>query len=79
MEDWSVFGKLASGVLATVVAGGAILAPSPAKAWWAPVYGRPVVVVPGYPPPVVVAVPPRRIWVPPHYNRFGYFVPGHWR
>lgn len=72
-------GRFGAAVLAASVAVGALLAPSPAKAWWAPVYGPRVVVVPGYGPPPVVVVPARRFWVPAHWNRFGYFVPAHWR
>ena len=54
---------------------GAVMVPSPAKAWWVRErYVAPLVVA----PPVVV-VRPVRVWVRPHYTRFGYFVPGHWR
>ena len=63
-----------------VAAGGASLASPAAKALVVAgpvVYGPPVVVVPRYRAPVVVVEP--RVWVRPHYDRFGYFVPGHWR
>ena len=30
-------------------------------------------------PPPYVAPGPRRVWVPGHYNRWGRWVPGHWR
>ena len=71
-------------VLAACLA--ALALPSPASAWWyRPVFVGPrVVVVP--PPPVLVAPPPvaypvRRpplVWVPPHFNRWGVWVRGHW-
>jgi hypothetical protein len=52
---------------------------SPAEAyWWRGRWVGPVVVVPGPAVPVFVG-PPGRYWVRPHYDRFGYFVPGHWR
>ena len=72
--------RFASCVVAASALGGALLVPSAAKAWVVagPVYGAPVVVVPGYRPPPVVVVAPR-VWIRPHYDRFGYFVPGHWR
>jgi hypothetical protein len=66
-------------LLVALVAAGTVMLPKPAEAYWVRTpYGwawrRPVYVVPG---PVIVAAPYRH-WVPPHYNRFGYFVPGHW-
>ncbi|MBL6456660.1 hypothetical protein JMJ55_15095 [Belnapia sp. T6] len=73
--------------------GAMLLAPSPAQAWWARHggwgwYGPPAVAV--VPPPVVVAppvayAPPPPVmvrppsWVPPHYDRWGTWIPGHWR
>ena len=59
-----------------------------AKAYWVapPVVVAPAPVVVAPPPPVVV-VPRARVayapypgarWVPPHYNRWGRFIPGHW-
>ncbi len=70
-------------------AAGAALAPShEAKAWWDgwgrwhPVYVRPPVVVVGpppvYAPPPVAYARPYARWVPPHWNRFGRWVPGRW-
>ncbi len=64
----------------------AAVLPSAARAYY---YVQPGVVVAGPPvvvvqPPVVVPAPvyvapyPRAFWVPPHYNRFGRFIPGHW-
>lgn len=67
-------------------AGAALLPSHQANAWWDrwgrwhPNYVRPpVVVVPraAYAPPPYYARPYAR-WVPPHYNRWGRFVPGHW-
>ncbi len=67
-------------------AGAALLPVRDARAWWDhwgrwhPRYiGPPVVVVP--PPPVVYAPVVRRpyaLWIRPHYDRFGRFIPGHW-
>ncbi|MDT7952846.1 MAG: hypothetical protein RQ966_15185 [Acetobacteraceae bacterium] len=65
--------------------GVALLPSHEARAWWDH-WGRwhpgrpgPRVIVG---PPVYAPVPypgPRYArWIPPHYNRFGYFVPGHW-
>lgn len=73
-----------TGLMLAVVAGGTMLMPNPAEAYWVrtpygPVWRAPFVGVPG---PVVVGAPypgyPHRHWWPAHYNRFGYFVPGHW-
>ncbi len=67
-------------VLGTVAAG---LLPSPAaRAWWDgfgrwhPNYAGPRVYY-APPPPIYYARPYAR-WLPPHYNRFGRFIPGHW-
>lgn len=77
--------------LALGIAGAAFLPASDAQAWWDrwgrwhPGYVGPRVVV--GPPPVVVVPPPayapvvRRpyaVWIRPHYDRFGRFIPGHW-
>jgi hypothetical protein len=69
-----------AGLLLAAVTAGTVALPKPAEAYWVRdgyrwVWRAPVVYVPG---PVVVAAPPVRHWVPPHYNRYGYFVPGHW-
>ena len=76
-----------------IVGAAAVLAPSPAKAWWAGgvrlgVVLPPVVVAPAPvyvappvayypPPPVYYAPPPRAVWVPGHWQG-GYWVPAHW-
>ncbi len=76
----ALFTALLFGVL------GAALMPShEAVAWW-DVYGRwhpdfyrrPVFVAP--PPGYVVPVYPRPYarWIPPHYDPWGRFIPGHW-
>ena len=76
--------KRVLGGLAMAVVGMAVLAPSPAQAYrvrggWG--WRAPLVVVP---PPVVVGPRPvyiagrRAVWIPPHYNRWGGFIPGHW-
>ena len=52
-----------------------------AKAWW-DVYGlwHPNFYRPYYaPPPPVDYAPPARRWIPPHYDPWGRFIPGHWR
>ena len=78
--------------LALGAAGAALLPGHEARAWWdhwgrwhPGYYGRPVVVAPPVvvvpPPPVVYAPVARRpyaVWVRPHYDRFGRFIPGHW-
>ena len=73
--------KLAAGAALSCAVGGAALAPHGAKAqYYAPGYVAPPPLVVYAPPPVVV-VRPRHYyhhWIPAHYNRFGYFVPGHW-
>ncbi|HUZ65792.1 MAG TPA: hypothetical protein VMU82_18980 [Acetobacteraceae bacterium] len=44
-----------------------------------PVYGPPVYYgAPYYAPPYYARPYPGAYWVRPHYNQFGYFVPGHW-
>lgn len=63
------------------VAGAAFMPMHPAQAWWDrfhrwhPYYYGPRIVV--APPPVYYARPYAR-WVPPHYNPWGRFIPGHW-
>ena len=78
---------LAGAAICGAVAVPALL-PAPAQAWWAragwgwggvavavpPVYAAPAVVVP---PPVAYVPPPVARWVPGHYNRRGWWVPGH--
>ena len=64
------------------VLGAALLPAPPARAWWDG-WGRwhpnhyrpPVMLVP--PPPVYYPRPYAR-WIPPHYNRWGQFIPGRW-
>ena len=73
--------KLAAGAALACAIGGAALVSHGAKAqYYAPGYAPPP--PPVYAPPPVVVVRPRPYyyhhWVRPHYNRFGYFVPGHW-
>ena len=83
--------KLAAGAALACAAGGAALVPHSAQAqYYAPGYVAPGYVAPPavvvrppvvYAPPPVVVVRPRPYfhhWVRAHYNRFGYFVPGHW-
>ncbi|RAI58125.1 hypothetical protein [Roseicella frigidaeris] len=81
---------LRSALLATTLLALPLLAPSPARAWWGPGgwHPGPVWVVPRpvrLPPPLLVVPAPvyrpiyRPIWVPPHFDRYGYWVPGHWR
>ncbi len=66
------------------VAGSALLPAADALAWhdrWGRWH-------PGYPPRVIVGPPapiyrpyyaaPYARWVPPHYNRWGRFIPGHY-
>ncbi len=53
------------------VAPGVFVAPAPVL-----VAPPPVVVVPA--PRVVYAPYPGAIWIRPHYNRWGRFIPGHW-
>ncbi len=68
--------------LAFGVVGAALLPSHSALAWWDG-YGRwhpdyyrpPVVVAPR--PPVYYARPYAR-WIPPHYDRWGRYIPGHW-
>jgi hypothetical protein len=76
-----------------IIGSAVVLAPSPAKAWWAGgvrfgVVLPPVVVAPAPvyvappvayypPPPVYYAPPPHAVWVPGHWQG-GYWVPGHW-
>lgn len=78
-----------AGVAALV---GLVAAPAPAEAWWVrpgwgwrgPVY---VVAPPPYfaprpyfvPPPYPGYGAPAAYWARPHYNRYGYFVPGQWQ
>ncbi len=65
------------------VVGAALLPPAPAKAWWDGYHHwhrdfyRPRVVVVAPPPPVYY-YPHHVHWVPPHYNRWGQFIPGRW-
>jgi hypothetical protein len=77
-------------VLGTV--GAALLPSHQANAWWDrwggwhPGYVGPRVAVvppPVYAPPYYARPPvyyatPYARWIPPHYNRWGRFVPGHW-
>jgi hypothetical protein len=62
--------------LALGVSAAALLPSHEAKAWW-DVYGR---WHPGFyvRPPVVVAPRPYARWIPPHYDPWGRFVPGHY-
>jgi hypothetical protein len=83
MVDVSLLKKLVVGGVAACAVGGAVLAPHGAHAqYYAPGYYPPppprVVYAPPPPPVVVRPRPYYRHWVPAHYNRFGYFVPGHW-
>jgi len=60
----------------------ALLPSHEAKAWWDS-WGRwhpnYYYVTPGYVVPRVYYVPrPYARWVPPHYNAWGQFIPGHW-
>jgi hypothetical protein len=67
-------------VIALGLAGAALLPSSQAKAWWDG-YGR---WHPDHYRPRVVVVPrpyyarPYARWIPPHYTRWGQFIPGHW-
>ena len=83
MEDHmtKLRGILTGAALAAVTA--AALVPGAAKAWW--VRGGVFVAA----PPVVVAAPAITVaapvypaygyhWIPAHYNRFGYWMAGHW-
>ena len=72
--------------LALGAAGAALLPSHDARAWWDrwgrwhPYYYGPRVIVgppPYYPPPPVYARPYAR-WIPPHYDYWGRFIPGHW-
>jgi len=73
-----------SALLALVLGltGAALLPPHQAKAWydgwgiWHPNYYRPPVVV--APPPVYYAPRPYARWIPPHYDPWGRYIPGHW-
>jgi len=81
---------LLKGVLIVLVMVGLVAAAQPALAWvrvgigfWVPV---PVVVAPVaavVAAPVVYAPPRpvhyRPVWIPGHYNRWGAWVPAHWR
>jgi hypothetical protein len=83
------FGTMAAVV--GLAALGVAAMPHEAKAWWRGGYGvrvwvPPVVVAPPayYPPPVAYYPPapyyygpPRRIWIPPHWEG-PYWVRGHW-
>jgi len=85
--------RLASvAAIAGLAALGVAAVPHDANAWVRfGVVVPPVVIGPAYvPPPVYVAPPvayapqpyyyappPRRVWVPPHWNG-PYWVPGHW-
>ena len=81
---------LLKGVLMVLVMVGLVAAAQPALAWvrvgigfWVPF---PVVVaaVPAVVAAPVVYAPPRPVhyrpvWIPGHYNRWGAWVPAHWR
>jgi hypothetical protein len=61
-----------------------VAASQPAHAYWTRWGWRePVVVlprpVPIYGPPPVYLGPRPAFWVRPHYDRWGHFIPGHWR
>lgn len=80
MVNISLLRKLAAGTALACTVGGTVLAPHGAQAqYYAPGYYPPPPRVVYAPPPVVVRPHPYyRHWVPAHYNRRGYFVPGHW-
>jgi len=66
---------VAGAVVGTVAAITTAVVPVPVyPAYSGPVYYAPA---PGYygPGPVYS----RPVWIPGHYNRYGYWVPGHWR
>ena len=67
------------------LSGAALLPSHEAKAWWDR-FGR---WHPGYLPPVYVVPPPAYVpypyaprpygrWIPPYYDAWGRFIPGHW-
>jgi len=69
--------------LALGVSAAALLPSHEAKAWWdaygrwhPDYYGRPPVVV--APPPPYYAPRPYGRWIPPHYDAWGRFIPGHY-
>ena len=72
-------------MLSAVLGIGAVLAaPQPAQAYWTRWGWRaPVVVVPppvlAYGPPPYGLAPRPVVWVRPHYDPWGHFIPGHWR
>ena len=81
---------LRKGVVAVVVMVGLVAAAQPALAWVRvgvnvrvpfPVVVTPVAAVVGapvfHPRPRVVYYQP--VWIPGHFNRWGAWVPGHWR
>ncbi|MCF3948131.1 hypothetical protein AiwAL_15640 [Acidiphilium sp. AL] len=79
-------------VSAAAVAG-ALMVPHPAYAWWrphpwwGPRFGIGITVplaIPAPPPayayygPPAYYAPRARVWIPPHYNWAGAYIPGHW-
>lgn len=81
--------KALLGITVAVVAAGALLTPKAAEAYWVrggygygPGWGWRAPLVVAAPPYAYVVGPvyrPGPYFVRPHYNRFGYFVPGHWQ
>ncbi len=72
--------RLAVAAVIGIVAAGTA---QPAHAYWTRWGWRPgwrasVVFVPP-PAPGYYAGPRPPLWVPAHYNRWGRFIPGHWR
>lgn len=64
----------------TLLAGTAVAAtPSSALAWWPHRWWGPRVAIGVAVPSPVYVVPRERVWVPPHYNWRGRWIPGHWR
>ncbi len=69
-------------VLALGTATAAFMPSHQAKAWydgwgrWHPDFYRPRVYY--APPPLVYYARPYARWMPPHYDRWGCFIPGHW-